>query len=63
MNSQAKIPEEYVSELSPERKEAINNLREILKKNLPQELIETMSYGMIGYVVPKRGCKIIGVNS
>lgn len=53
MNSQAKTPEQYVEELLGERREVINNLRAVFKKNLPRELIEVMSYGMIGYVIPR----------
>jgi uncharacterized protein YdhG (YjbR/CyaY superfamily) len=53
MNNEAKTPDEYVDGLSLERKEAVNKLRKVLRKNLPKELEEIMSYGMIGYVVPK----------
>lgn len=53
MRSEANTPEEYVAGLPEDRKEAVQKLRRVLKRSLPTELEETMSYGMIGYVVPK----------
>ena len=53
MNKEARTPEEYVASLPEDRAEAIEKLRKVLKENLPSELEEIMSYGMIGYVVPK----------
>lgn len=44
--------EAYIAQLSPERKQAIERLRKIILKNLPKGFTETLSYGMIGYVVP-----------
>jgi uncharacterized protein YdhG (YjbR/CyaY superfamily) len=44
--------ESYISNLTPERQEVIQKLREIIKKNLPKGFKECISYGMIGYVVP-----------
>lgn len=52
MTSDAKTPEEYINALPSERKEAISKLRKVILKNLPKGFSETMSYGMIGYVVP-----------
>jgi len=43
---------EYLTELPEERKEAISRMRELLKSNLNPEFEETMTYGMISYVVP-----------
>ncbi len=43
---------EYLKYLPDERKIIINKLRTIIKKNLPKGFIETISYKMIGYVVP-----------
>ena len=51
MISKAKTPEEYIKELPDERKPAIQQLRSVILANLPQGFEETMSYGMIGYVV------------
>ena len=52
MTSDAKTPQEYIEQLAPERKEAITKLRNTVIKNLPKGFEETMSYGMLGYVVP-----------
>jgi len=42
----------YIESLAEERKEAMNNLREIILTSLPKGFEETFSYGMISYVVP-----------
>jgi uncharacterized protein YdhG (YjbR/CyaY superfamily) len=52
MTSKAATPEQYIKELPADRKEAITQLRNIVLKNLPKGFKETMSYGMLGYVVP-----------
>ena len=52
MKIEANNPEEYIEQLPDDRKEAITKLRAIINKNLPKGFEETMSYGMIGYVVP-----------
>lgn len=52
MQSKATNPEQYISELPSDRKEAIAKLRETIVKNLPKGFKEGMGYGMIGYVVP-----------
>lgn len=52
MQSKAVTVEEYIKELPEERKKAINELRKVVKKNLPKGFKECMGYGMIGYVVP-----------
>jgi uncharacterized protein YdhG (YjbR/CyaY superfamily) len=52
MQIKASSPEEYIQQLPEERKETMQALRAIIKKNLPEGFEETMSYGMIGYVVP-----------
>lgn len=52
MTSDAKTPEEYISTLPEDRKEAISKLRKIVLKNLPKGFTETMGYGMLAYVVP-----------
>lgn len=43
---------EYIDNLPYERKKVIKKLRSIIKKNLPKGFKETISYGMIGYVIP-----------
>lgn len=52
MKIEASNPEEYIAQIPEERKEAFRKLREEIKNNLPDGFEETMSYGMIGYVVP-----------
>ncbi len=52
MQSQAETPDAYVDSLPEDRKEALQKLREVIAENLPEGFIETMSYGMIGYVAP-----------
>ncbi|MBU1822666.1 MAG: DUF1801 domain-containing protein [Bacteroidetes bacterium] len=52
MKIEASTPEDYINQLSDERKEALQKLREVIMENLPPGFMETMSYGMIGYVVP-----------
>lgn len=51
MQSSAKTPEQYILELPEERKEVMQKLRDTILENLPNGFQETMSYGMIGYVV------------
>ncbi|MBB6004977.1 DUF1801 domain-containing protein [Arcicella rosea] len=52
MQSNAQTPDQYIEELPEDRKIAISNLRKVILENLPEGFQETMSYGMIGYVVP-----------
>ena len=52
MQSKAETVEKYIDELSVNRKEVIQKLREIVLENLPEGFQECMNYGMIGYVVP-----------
>ena len=49
----ANSPEEYIHQLPDERQDSFNKLRNTIVKNLPMGFEERMSYGMIGYVVPK----------
>jgi len=52
MQSKAATPDEYVSEISEDKREAFIQLRKTIVENLPKGYEEEMSYGMIGYVVP-----------
>ena len=49
----ANSPEEYINQLPDERQDSFNKLRNTIVKHLPLGFEERMSYGMIGYVVPK----------
>ena len=42
----------YLSELPPERREAIDALRRVILDHLPEGFEESMQFGMIGYVIP-----------
>jgi uncharacterized protein YdhG (YjbR/CyaY superfamily) len=48
----AKTPDEYINQLPEERKLVVEKLRKIIHENLPDGFVETINYGMIGYVVP-----------
>ena len=52
MQSKATTVNQYLDELSPERKPIVMAIRKAILKNLPKGFVEEMSYGMIGYVVP-----------
>jgi hypothetical protein len=52
MQIKADTPEEYLSRIPEERKEAINKLRNEVLKNIPSGFQEQTGYGMLGYVVP-----------
>ena len=52
MQSKAKTPEQYLSELPEDRKEPVKLLRQQILDNLPKGVEERMSYGMLGYVIP-----------
>lgn len=52
MQSSAKTPDQYITELPEDRKEVMLKLRDVTLKNLPKGFEEQMSYGMLGYVVP-----------
>lgn len=45
-------PDLYISHLPEDRIAPMEALREVIKSNLPPGFEETMSYGVIGYVVP-----------
>lgn len=52
MQYKANSPEDYISKLPEERQEPIKKLRQVILDNLPKEMKEQMSYGMLGFVVP-----------
>ncbi len=43
---------EYIDALPEDRQKVIKKIRSIIKKNLPKGFKETLSYNMIGWVVP-----------
>lgn len=52
VQSAAETPEAYLAELEPARRDVVGRLRDVILDNLPEGFEETMSYGMIGFVVP-----------
>lgn len=52
MTSKANSPEECIQNSPEERKAIVRKLRKTILDNLPDGFEETMSYGMIGYVIP-----------
>lgn len=50
--SNASTVEEYLAELPPEPRAVVSAIRDLVRRNLPKGYAETMSFGMIGYVVP-----------
>lgn len=52
MQSKAATPKEYLDSLPEDRKAAMTELRKVIVKNLPKGFTETMTYGMLGWVVP-----------
>jgi len=52
MKSTASTVAEYLSELPPDRQEAIEKVRETILHNLPEGYQEAMNWGMITYQVP-----------
>lgn len=54
MRSTATTVEAYLADLPQERREAMSAIRKAINNNIPDGFEETMSYGMIGWVVPHR---------
>lgn len=52
VSSKATTVGEYLQSLSPERREHIDRVRRLVRKNLPRGFEEGMQYGMIGWYVP-----------
>ena len=52
MQIKADTPDQYIDQLPDDRKEVFNKLRKSITDKLPKGFVETISYGMIGYVVP-----------
>ncbi len=52
MQSKATTVDQYLKEVPADRQVAMNKLRKVIAKNLPQGFKESMGYGMMGYCVP-----------
>lgn len=53
MQIKASSPAEYIAQIPPDRIPYFKKLRTLILENIPKGFKEQMSYGMIGYVVPK----------
>lgn len=54
MKIDARSVEDYISKLPADRQKVITELRRTILRSLPEGFEETLSYGMIGYVVPHK---------
>lgn len=54
VKSKATSVNEYLNELSPERKKELSTVRAQIIKNLNKGYVESMNWGMISYEVPLR---------
>lgn len=52
MKSSESTVQSYIDEIPENRKAIIEELRNVIRENLPPGFVEMMNYGMIGYVVP-----------
>ena len=52
MQYKANSVDDYINQLPDDRKAPMTKLRKTILQNLPKGFEETISYGMIGYVVP-----------
>ena len=52
VKSEAKTAEEYIANLTPDRKKIISQVRELILMNLPKGYEEVIEWGMLAYVVP-----------
>ena len=52
MQSTANTADEYMNSLPEDRKPIMDELRKVIKQNLPKGFEEAISYGMLSYIVP-----------
>lgn len=52
VSSQAGTPQQYIAELLPGRREAVQAVVDVIRRNLPAGYEEGMQFGMIGWYVP-----------
>ena len=52
VRSEATTPEQYLAELPEDRRDLVETIRRTILDNLPDGYEETMTFGMLGYVVP-----------
>lgn len=52
VQSKASTVEQYLSELPPDRREVISEVRKTILGHLPEGYVETMNWGAISYEIP-----------
>lgn len=52
MKSSAKTVDQYLTEVEPDKREMIRQVRDVINQSLPSGYEETMEYGMISWSVP-----------
>jgi hypothetical protein len=52
VTSAANNVDQYIAELPEDRRDTIAAMRKLIHKHLPKGYVETMAWGMIGYVIP-----------
>lgn len=52
VRSAAKTVDEYLAELPDDRREAVTEVRKLIRKHLPKGYEETLNWGMLCYQVP-----------
>ncbi|MDL5045281.1 DUF1801 domain-containing protein [Oscillatoria amoena NRMC-F 0135] len=52
MQSKATTVDEYLESLPADRREALEQVRKVMRKHLDPKIVEQMQYGMIGYAIP-----------
>ena len=52
MTYEANTPEKYIEQLPEDRKQAVQKIRAVIKKNLPKGFEEGINYKMLGFYVP-----------
>lgn len=52
MQSDAASVEQYLAGLPDDRRAVITAVRDVVNANLPEGYVETMAFGMIGWVIP-----------
>ena len=52
VRSTAGTIDEYLAQLTPDRQEIIETVRDVILDHLPEGYQETMQFGMIAYVIP-----------
>jgi uncharacterized protein YdhG (YjbR/CyaY superfamily) len=52
VKSAAKTADEYLSELPEDRRAVVSQMRDLVRKNLPEGYVESVNWGMLSYEVP-----------